>query len=471
MSKFRLNLMSVAVGVLMPLLSAGAVSAGELKPRIVVLTDVAPQDVEPDDMESLVRLLAHADLFEIEALVATTGWNTDNYDPAWLDYMMQVVDAYEKDLPNLMKRSGQKGFKSLKKESGKQETGYWPSADYIRSRISYGSKSRGRKVLGDDNNSDGSEVIITLAEEKDPRPLWVLVWGGGNTVAQSLWKLKESGDTARLGRVLDKIRIYTITDQDEGWDWKPKYDFSSHKWMRENFGDRLKFIWDESAWLSQNSIGADNWPEYARLIQGKGHMGKIYPKNRYGVEGDTPSFLYVFPNGLNNPEDPLQVSWGGYFNKMLSPDGVTECYTNARDDVRAVSNKYEHYFYPAVFNSFVSRMAWADAGAGNRNPVAVVNGKTGTAPIRVKARAGSLVTLDASKTYDPDGDAVEIRWWKVPEAAAAAADIYIPEAAAAKLYLPIPADSKGKSLHVICEVTDNGDVPLTSYRRVIIDII
>lgn len=200
-------------------------------------------------------------------------------------------------------------------------------------------------------------------------------------------------------------------------------------------------------------------------------MGKIYPKNRYGVEGDTPSFLYVFPNGLNNPEDPLQVSWGGYFNKMLSPDGVTECYTNARDDVRAVSNKYEHYFYPAVFNSFVSRMAWADAGAGNCNPVAVVNGNTGTVPIRVKARAGSLVTLDASKTYDPDGDAVEIRWWKVPEAAAAAADIYIPEAAAAKLYLPIPADSKGKSLHVICEVTDNGDVPLTSYRRVIIDII
>ena len=29
--------------------------------------------VEPDDMESMIRLMAQADLFEIEGLVATTG--------------------------------------------------------------------------------------------------------------------------------------------------------------------------------------------------------------------------------------------------------------------------------------------------------------------------------------------------------------------------------------------------------------
>ena len=34
-----------------------------LKPRIVVLTDIAPGDIEPDDMESMIRLMAHADLF------------------------------------------------------------------------------------------------------------------------------------------------------------------------------------------------------------------------------------------------------------------------------------------------------------------------------------------------------------------------------------------------------------------------
>ena len=44
----------------------------ELKPRLVVCTDIAPADVEPDDMESMVRLMAYADQFEIEALIVPT---------------------------------------------------------------------------------------------------------------------------------------------------------------------------------------------------------------------------------------------------------------------------------------------------------------------------------------------------------------------------------------------------------------
>ena len=48
-----------------------------LKPRLVVCTDIAPADVEPDDMESMVRLMAYADQFEIEALITSVGWNCD----------------------------------------------------------------------------------------------------------------------------------------------------------------------------------------------------------------------------------------------------------------------------------------------------------------------------------------------------------------------------------------------------------
>ena len=43
----------------------------ELKPRLVVCTDIAPADVEPDDMESMVRLMAYADMFEIEATMVS----------------------------------------------------------------------------------------------------------------------------------------------------------------------------------------------------------------------------------------------------------------------------------------------------------------------------------------------------------------------------------------------------------------
>ena len=104
-----------------------------LKPRIVVLTDIAPVNVEPDDMESMVRLLSHADLFEIEAIITTSGWNSSGgkYPQGWMDSLKTVINAYEKDVPNLMKRSHQKGFLNIEEESGKQSIGYWPSPEYL----------------------------------------------------------------------------------------------------------------------------------------------------------------------------------------------------------------------------------------------------------------------------------------------------------------------------------------------------
>lgn len=76
-----------------------------LKPRIVVLTDITI--FEPDDQQSLTRLLAHADLYEIEGIVISTSWGLkdmhDHLDS--IDIAIGVIDAYGKDLPNLMKRS------------------------------------------------------------------------------------------------------------------------------------------------------------------------------------------------------------------------------------------------------------------------------------------------------------------------------------------------------------------------------
>ncbi len=443
---------------------------GDLKPRIVVLTDIAPGDREPDDMESVVRLLSHADLFEIEAIITGSGWNSGGgaYSDEWASYLYTVIDAYEKDLPNLMKRSGQQEFLSIEEESGRQEIGYWPSADYLRSRHRMGSRHLGMEFLGKDNESPGSDMIIQLAEEEDPRPLWILVWGGANSAAQALWQLRDAGEDARLDKVLDKIRLYTITDQDVDWMQRGQYDISSHKWMRKTFGDKLFFIWDESAWLSQNEIGASNWSEYESKIQTKGNMGSIYPKYKYGVEGDTPSFLYVFPNGLNDPLHPEYGGWGGYFRHELSPDSVTYCFTNMRPEIKETSQKYERYFYPAVFNSFASRMEWAEKGKGNRNPVLVVNGIGGLSPIVVDASRGESVVMDISNSYDPDGDDLEYKWWIMPEAGGTLPDGCLTFGASGNAEIKIPEDYDGGDIHVICECTDSATIPLTSYRRVIV---
>lgn len=54
-----------------------------------------------------------------------------------------------------------------------------------------GSRKRGMEFIGKENVSEGSNWIIKQADEKDDRPLWILLWGGGNTLAQAIWQVQQ----------------------------------------------------------------------------------------------------------------------------------------------------------------------------------------------------------------------------------------------------------------------------------------
>ncbi|MFO7908268.1 MAG: nucleoside hydrolase-like domain-containing protein [Planctomycetota bacterium] len=460
-----------------------------LKPRLVVLTDI--KDFEPDDQQSLTRLLSHADLYEIEGIVISTSWGIkdvhEHLDSK--DIAMSVIDAYEKDLPNLLKRSNQAGFAQ---DNEHQEIGYWPSAQYLRDRTMFGSRYRGKRVLGEENESEGSDLIIKLADEDDDRPIWVTFWGGGNTLAQAIWKVQQTRSESELKAFLHKVRAYAINDQDRAKSHKDSLETSSHAWMRREFSDDLLFIWENCAWWYQvGSAKRGHWPEYETHIQNHGHLGRQYPKYRFGVEGDTPSFLHIIPNGLNNPDVPTQVGWGGYSEWGLGEDKNGYSYVNRTGDAHTICWKYAKYFYPASFNNFAARMDWAKEGKGNRNPVVVVNGDDSLDILTLNPKQGAEVKLDASESTDPDGDALSFKWWVQPEAGSYTgtveitnsfsnqASIEIPEDSAGKTDVPIyvargnsvsieiPEDSAGKTFHVICEVTDDGVPNLTSYRRII----
>jgi hypothetical protein len=461
---FRQSL-AYSLGFILCAAWAGTSLAAELKPRIFVLTDIAPTNVEPDDMESLIRLLAHADLFEIDGLAATTGWSNAGGQER-PDLILHVISAYEKDLPNLRKRSNQEGHLA---DESKQQLGYWPSPEYLRSRAVVGSSKRGLSFIGKENNSPGSDLIIKVADEKDDRPIWVGVWGGANTLAQAIWRVQQERTPEQLKVFLHKLRVYTITDQDRGQGRAP-YEGSSHYWMRKDFTNDLFFMWDESAWNFQNSTGRANWEQYATLIQNHGHLGDMYPKYKYGVEGDTPSYLYVWPNGLNDPEHPTFGGWGGIFEWGIGPDNQTYAYVNQQGTkANPVARKYETRFYPAIFNNFVARMAWAKDGKGNRNPEVVINGDSSLAAMKLAPAPGASVALDASASRDPDGDKLTFSWWVLSEAGTYASDISISGSDSNRATVEVPSHSAGKSFHVICEATDNGTPNLTSYRRIIFE--
>jgi hypothetical protein len=452
----------LCLSLLLSASAASAASSESLKPRLVVCTDIAPADVEPDDMESMVRLMTYADCFEIEALITSVGWNCDPYPKEWVEYLTRVIEAYRKDVPNLMARSGQKKFLPLKKENGQQKIGYWPSADYIKSRALIGSEHGGIKAIGEGNDSPGSEMLIRLADEDDPRPIYVAAWGGANTLAQAIWRVKQTRSDEEVKSFVRKFRLFTITDQDMQYSMRMNRAYSSHMWLRKDFQNDLQFIWDEGAWQEQCELGKRHWQQHQEMIQGKGALGKEYPTYKWGVEGDTPSFLYVMPNGLNDPEDPHQCGWAGYHERGLCADSLTTAWTSWQEPLRSISVAYKQRFYPDELNDFCARMQWAAEGKGNHNPQVAI------ASLHITAKVGDTIRLDASKSFDPDGDALSFLWWQQSEIGTT--KVMIDQSDQSVAILRIPTDAKDDTIHIICEVHDNGPFHLVAYRRVIIDI-
>ncbi|MCO8121001.1 DUF1593 domain-containing protein [Stieleria sp. TO1_6] len=375
-----------------------------------------------------------------------------------------AINAYEKDLQNLRMRSSQTEHEQ---DESRQQIGFWPSPNYLRTRTLTGSKKRGSEHVGEGNDSPGSELIIKLVDENDTRPLWITVWGGGNTLAQAVWRVQQDRSAAELQTFLQKLRVYTITDQDR--DQKTPYSDSSHQWLRREFEQDLFFIWDECAWKFQNGTGKKNWPEYETHIQGHGNLGKVYPKYKYGVEGDTPAFLHLIPNGLSNPNIPSHGGWGGYSSWGVSDDGETRCFTNHAGESKTVCNSLENHFYPATFNNFAARMDWAKEGMGNRNPIVAI-GEDKTLDILIrKPQQGSKVTLDASNSSDPDGDQLTFHWWVLSAAGTANQEVQISNSRSPIATVDVPSGSAGKTFHVICEVTDDGTHNLSGYRRIVFE--
>lgn len=281
--------------------AAASAEAPESRNRLIVLTDIGN---EPDDSESMVRLLLYSNDIDIEGLIATTSRHHPK-DPR-VELITRRLDAYGQVLANLRKHDRR-----------------YPDVEKLRSRTMSGSPVYGMEGVGRGKETAASRLIIAAVDSPDPRPVWVAAWGGAADLAQALWTVRDKRSPREVKRFVSKLRVYTISDQDDAGPWARAY-FPELFWVTSvhAFTNYQLSTWTG---MSSPQPGADQTPVsrdwLSTNIRSKGPLGALYPPPAYIMEGDTPSFLSLIPNGLNHPDRPDWGGWGGGTARSRNPWG------------------------------------------------------------------------------------------------------------------------------------------------------
>jgi hypothetical protein len=445
------------------------------KERVIVLTDI---ENEPDDTQSMIRFLTYSNQWDVEALVATTSIH--QRDKTAAASIRVLIEAYAKVRENLLKH----------------EPGY-PTADYLLSVLREGRANYGMNAVGQNMDSPGSDMIINVVDRDDARPVWVLVWGGPNCLAQALWKVRMTRSPEDVEKFVAKLRVYTISDQDD-----------SGPWIRKTFPNLFYIIspglgsggaYHHATWsgisgdvFSGRFTGADfsivDNPWLDKNVRSKGPLGALYPITKFLMEGDTPSFLYLINNGLSEPEHPDWGGWGGRYELYtprlrkwhIEPE-TRPIWTDTEDEVMGVDGKWYTTNKATIWrwrsayqNDFAARMDWTikPYAEANHPPVAKLAHAS-----RLNAKSGERVNLSAAGSTDPDGNALSYEWIYYGEPGTfvisnsrTGAPLKIEDANKVNAWFTAPKVTKPATMHVILAVTDQGTPALTRYQRVIITL-
>jgi hypothetical protein len=285
-------------------------------PRVIVSTDIGGTDY--DDFQSMVHLLVYADRLDIEGLISSP------YGGGRKEQILKVLGAYERDYANLHSHSDQ-----------------YPTADKLRSVTKQGAlDSAGLDGFG--SPSEGSAWIIECAKRPDPGPLWILVWGGIDDLAQALHDEPT---------IKSKLRVYFIGGPNKKWS-TTAYDYIAREhadlWIIEAnstfygwfTGGNQKGEWGNAAFVSQHVAGHGALGDFFAT----GIIFKSQVRSTMKM-GDTPSVAYVLGK---TPEDPTRDSWGGRFVRAWDRRRyVFERAPSATDEVETYSIVEILYRLPA----------------------------------------------------------------------------------------------------------------------------
>ncbi|MFX0135013.1 MAG: DUF1593 domain-containing protein [Candidatus Hodarchaeota archaeon] len=472
-----------------------------VKPRVLVLSDIGN---EPDDQQSLVRLVTYANEFDIEGLIPTTSmWQRDKIRP---DLMEKVINAYEgSPRENLMIHTGDT----------------FPTGDELLSLIKHAQSKYGMKGVGEGQDSEGSDWIIKIVDKPDPRPLWIPIWGGPNCLAQALWKVRNTRSPAKLNAFIRKIRVFAITEQDDSSMWirrsfpnlffiispfhgVPDSNLKELNQINQVEQRRLVAFLEEAfinhrkaAWAGisgelfyrfkggpNSELITNRWLK-ENIRKNHGPLGEVYPRTKYGMETDTSSYLNLIPNGLRSSQSPTFGGWGGRY-RLYQPEGeprpiftdsedtviVGDGFGEIKGDVNGIYTTSQATIWrwrEGYQHDFAARMDWASTPnikEANHPPSVVIQGE-----LDRFVEGKDIILLDATGTSDPDGDKLFFYWFHYKEAGRYDGDVNIKSPSSLKTTLSFKDPKKSGTVHIILDVKDNGNPCLHRYARIILNVI
>jgi len=421
-----------------------------------------------------VRFLVYTNEYDVEGLIATTSvWLRDKIRP---ENIRERIEAYGKVRKNLLKHAPS-----------------FPTAEHLLNVTKSGLPEFGMEGVGPGKSSEGSRHIIEVVDRPDERPVWISIWGGANCLAQALWDVKYTRSQEQLDAFVSKLRVYTISDQDNSGRWMritfPNLFYivtpsqvGHHEYYKATWtgisGDRHykngplhKFELVDNLWLEQN------------IIKGHGPLGALYPKLEYIMEGDTPSFIGLISNGLGSRISPSYGGWSGRYVLCQTYAETRPIWTSARgaQDTVIADNSIEYTSDQATIwrwreayqHDFAARMDWCVAEtfeAANHNPIAAFNNDKSKAVAHLTVKSGKTIKLSAAGTSDPDGDKLSYCWFVYKEAGDYSDTISIRNNNAKEAAFTAPKVNQKRKIHIIIEVQDDGEPNLYSYRRIIVTV-
>ena len=477
-----------------------ALPAFEGKPRLLVT-----QDGEVDDMNSLIHTLLYANDFDLEGIVQSSsklhfsgdGASVEPYRWMGTDWMDDFLDAYAEVYPNLAVHDPD-----------------YPAPEALRAITVVGNIAAQGDMSVD---TEGSELVKARMLADDPRPLFIEVGGGANTVARALMSIHEayadSADWEALyDRLCENVILIAWGMQDNcymdyiqpNWPRMRMIDVSGstvaygYRWatldaLTDESREKLSAPWMEAhlekdhgalmdryvTWGDGTRLeGEDDPDQYgvneALLNNEDLWVGHAYQRYDFLSEGDSPAWFIAIPNGLRSIEDLAYGGWNGrYALKKSKENPDARLYQAAKGNEKGIA-----HWIAAIQSDFAMRADWcvapAYADANHLPEVAVAEG------VDLTAVPGGAVTLHATAA-DPDGDAVTLRWYHYP-----LGDTYDEAKDADKNPIPVeidvsgdgqtaeftvPADAKpGDTLHILLEAVDGGGTNPVAYQRIIVTV-